>query len=76
MDESTQRFLDILERQNAAIAAYNAGKENALTSDPVRLQREAERREKWGQLRAREQPSKHPHRARNVFPYINLSGDQ
>jgi hypothetical protein len=73
VDKSTERFLQLMEAQNARIAAYNAEHEHETTSDPVRLQREAERREKWGQLRAREHPSRHPTRARRVFPYIDVS---
>lgn len=75
MDNSTERFLDILERQNARIAAAaaNQAQQQEADTDQLRLQREAERREKWGTLRAREQPSKRPHRARNVFDYIDLS---
>lgn len=76
MDDSTEKFFAFLNKQNAAIAAKEA--EEALKKpepDPVRLQREAERRAKWGQLRAREQPSKRPHRGRSVFGYTNLSND-
>jgi len=75
MDESTERFLRLLNEQNTRIAAAAAEKEAEKKdlSDQLRLQRETERREKWGQLRAREHPGKRPHRANNVFPYIDLS---
>jgi hypothetical protein len=73
VDKSTERFLRLLNEQNARIAAYNAEQEQATTADPVRLQREQERREKWGTLRAREHPTRHPTRARRVSPYIDLS---
>jgi hypothetical protein len=75
MDKSTERFLRLVNEQNARIAAAKA-REAALDkdrTDTIRLQREKERREKWGQLRAREHPSKHPARARRVFPYIDTS---
>ena len=75
MDESTERFLRLVNEQNARIAAAKA-REVALEqdlTDHIRLQREKERREKWGQLRAREHPSRHPARARRVFPYIDVS---
>ncbi len=75
MDDSTERFLYLLNKQNVAIAAAQEKQKDALTSDPIRVQREAERRERWGQLRAREQPSKRPHRITNVFPHVDLSRD-
>lgn len=76
MDDSTERFLQLMEKQNVAIAAAEAEKErqrNVIGTDPIREQREQERREKWGQLRAREHPNLRPHRTRNVFPHIDLS---
>jgi hypothetical protein len=76
MDESTERFLALMEKQNATIAALAAEereRQAAIPPDQFRLQREQERREKWGQLRAREHPSRHPTRVRNIFPRIDLS---
>ena len=67
MDESTRRFLEEMNRRNAAIAARDAERARIVEPDKVRLQREAKRREKYGQLRAREKPSKRPHRARHLF---------
>jgi len=75
MDNSTERFIELLEAQNRRLAAQAAreAEQPEAKPDPIRLQREEERREKWGTLRAREQPSKRPHRARNVFDYVDLS---
>lgn len=73
MDESTAKFFAFLERQNAAIAAREASREVEL--DQVRLQREVERREKWGQLRAREKPSHRPRRTRTLYGHSDLSHD-
>lgn len=71
MDESTERFLRLMNEQNLRIAAQQAAAESQIPSDPIRLQRDKERRDKWGQLRAREKPSLRPTRARNVFPYVD-----
>lgn len=75
MARDTKKFLEILNRQNEAIAAREAAKVKAAEEavDPVREQREQERRDKWGQLRAREKPGNRPHRARSVFGYTNTS---
>lgn len=69
MDDKTKRYLELLERQNVSIAAYETEQKNKIETgeDAVRLQREAERREKWGQLRAREHPSRHPSRIYRTF---------
>lgn len=77
-DDSTENFLRLLNEQNIAIAARQAQEAEAqaqkqVGADPVRTQREAERREKWGELRARERPSKHPYRVRTIFGHIDLS---
>lgn len=70
-ETSTERFLRKLNEQNAAIAARQALLDAAIpTPDEIRLKREAERREKWGQLRAREHASRRPVRVRHVFPHI------
>lgn len=78
MNKDTEEFLEALNKQNQAIADREAEKEKAKEiakppPDLVRLQREQERREKWGQLRAREQPNKRPHRVRRLFPFSNPS---
>jgi hypothetical protein len=68
MGKDTERFLRMLNEQNARIAALNEERATLVPeTDPVRLQREAERREKYGQLRAREQPSKRPRRVDQMF---------
>lgn len=67
-------FLRLLNEENAAIATEESVKESKKPKpDLVRHQREEERREKWGSLRAREQPSKRPRQARNVVPHVDLS---
>lgn len=75
MKESTENFLRILNEQNARIAAREADKtpEPELDVDPIREQRQQERRDKWGQLRAREKSGKRPHKARSVFPRVDPS---
>jgi hypothetical protein len=74
MEESTAKFFAFIEKQNAAIAAEAVRKE-ALKPEPdhIRLERERERREKWGAQRAREQPTKRVRRTRSVFGYTDLS---
>lgn len=69
--KSTERFLELLEKQNAAIAVRKAKEAAGVGEDPIRLQREEERRDKFGQLRAREKPSRRQHRVRHIFghPY-------
>lgn len=74
MDERTANFLRIVNEQNTSIAAREAQLEaEKVQPDLIRLQREKERREKWGALRAREQPSKRPHRVRRLFGFTDLS---
>jgi hypothetical protein len=66
---SATDFLARLNEQNERIAARKAEEEKKAserTPDEVRLQRDQERRDKWGQLRAREHPSKRPMRARTI----------
>lgn len=57
MGKDTEAFLRTLNKQNEAIAAREKAKQESRESDldPVRIQRQKDRREKWGQLRAREQ---------------------
>lgn len=74
MKKSTARFLASMNAMNNSIAAREAEETQPKTDvDAVRLQRDAERRERLGTLRAREHPGKRPHRAYNVFGYIDLS---
>lgn len=74
--EDTERFLRLMNEQNERIAEREAqeeaAKQKALQGDPVRNQMMAEKREKWGILRAREHPSKRPITARHLFK-SNLS---
>lgn len=73
-ESSTERFLRLLNEQNARIAADMAAEEKAkLGVDPIREQRDAERREKFGTLRAREKSRSKTRRVRNVFGSIDLS---
>lgn len=75
MARDTARFFELLNQQNERIAARKAeekAEEERRGSDQFRLQRDAEKREKWGQLRAREHPSKRPHRSRHVFGSSHL----
>lgn len=53
--ESTASFLNWLNQQNAEIAAREAEKEppSGVGLDPIREQREDERRAKYGPMRAR-----------------------
>jgi hypothetical protein len=74
----TKRFLELIERQNQAIFDREEAKKKAahhVEPDLVRLQREKERREKYGTLRAREQPSKRPVRARRLFGFTDMSSN-
>jgi hypothetical protein len=68
---STEDFLRLLNEQNTAIAAREAELLKDIPVDPVRVQKDQERREKWGQLRAREHPSKRPKQAHSVFGYVD-----
>lgn len=70
---SVADFLRRMNEQNDRLAA-KAAEEAAppeIGEDPIRLQREAERREKWGTLRAREHTSKRPHQARTIWGYVD-----
>jgi hypothetical protein len=73
--EETKRFLEIINRQAEGVAAREAEKvqPQGVGLDPIREQRDQERREKLGELRAREKPGKRPHRARSVFPRVDPS---
>lgn len=65
-------FLRRMNEFNDRIAAKEA-KEVSPTGgeDPIRLQRMKERRERFGQLRAREHPSRRPRRViGNVFGHV------
>lgn len=71
--KDTQSFLDWMNELNDSIAARDkAGKEAG--QDPERLKRDAERRERLGQLRAREHPaSRRKQEKHNVFGHVDLS---
>lgn len=63
---SAADFLRLLNEQNERIAARKAREEEEARArglDQVRLQKDQERRERLGQLRAREHSSKRPRRA-------------
>lgn len=67
---SAARFLRLMNEQNDRIAARKAEEEaekQMRGEDQVREQRMQERRERLGQLRAREHSSKRPMRARHLF---------
>lgn len=67
-------FLKFLNEQNERIVARLAEeKAQKPGEDPVRLQRDQERREKWGTLRAREHPGRRPHRVHSLFGYMNMN---
>lgn len=65
-----EEYLQLLNEANARIAARTEEKEASV--DQVRLQRDQARREKWGQLRAREHPNKRPKEVRPVFGHVSL----
>lgn len=71
---SAADFLRRMNEQNEAIIARRKAEEEAAKPAPdlVRQQRDAERRERLGQLRAREHPSKRPLRARHAFGTSHL----
>lgn len=70
MARDTAAFLRAMNERNAVIAAREAKPPEV---DQIRIDREQERREKWGPLRAREHPSrrKNTGQVRSVFPYVN-----
>jgi hypothetical protein len=74
--ESTEKFFRIMNEANARIAtqeAEEASKQPAgVGVDQVRLQKDAERREKMGQLRARPKTKKKTHHVHNVFGHVNV----
>jgi hypothetical protein len=67
----TENFLRLLNESNARIAAMEAERQAVKGLDEVRLQREQERREKWGQLRAREHQRSRHYQVNNVFGHNN-----
>lgn len=80
MDKDTESFLHMLNKQNESIAAREAKKEaekeaRKVPPDLIRLERDQERREKWGQLRAREQSNRRPRRSRRLFGFVDLSSN-
>jgi len=79
MDKDTEAFLRTLNKQNEGIAAREAKKEVRASEpnlDPIRIQREKDRREKWGQLRAREQPGNKSRRSSRSSDYVPLTSSQ
>lgn len=73
--KETSDFLRLMNQRNEAIASRETEEaaESSVGMDPVRLQREAERRERLGTLRANVHPSKKGRSVRNVFGYTDLS---
>lgn len=72
---STSNFLRLLNEANARIAAHEAEQaalRKKVEPDPIRLQRDAERRERFGQLRARPKPKKKTHKVHNVFGHVHV----
>jgi hypothetical protein len=65
MDKDTEEYLRILNKQNEMIAATE--KKEDIQPDSIRVQRDQERREKWGQLRAREKRGKRPNRVEKFY---------
>lgn len=63
----------VFDQLTAARAAMDVNDDIKLEAgvDPIRVQREAKRREELGQLRAREHSGKRPHGARSAFGYVN-----
>lgn len=57
---STEKFLRLMEEQNVRVARVEAmrSKQEPVDIDSTRLQRDEERREKYGQLRAEPRPGK------------------
>lgn len=57
---STENFLRLMEAQNVRVARLEAmrSKQEPGDVDSTRLQRDEERREKYGQLRAQPRPGK------------------
>lgn len=71
--KDTAAFLQWMNERNNRIAAQepevSAPKEDV---DPVRIQRDVERRERLGQLRARVHPRKHTQTVYPVFGHVDL----
>lgn len=74
MKESTARFLASMNAMNNRIAEQEAAESTPKADiDQFQLKRDAERREKQGQLRAREHPRSRPKHAHPVFGHIDLT---
>ena len=73
-ERDTLKFLELMNNANEAIVAREEGKKKLATvgEDPIRAQRDAERR-KDGPLRARERQGKRVSRVRSVFGFVDLS---
>lgn len=72
--KNTDEFLRLMNETNDVIAARASEAKIAsqVGVDPIREQREADRREKFGQLRARPRPKKKTQHARSAFGGIWL----
>lgn len=71
-ETSTELFLRLMNERNNRIAA-DEPEVLPPSLDPIREQRQADRREKLGQLRARTHSGKRPQRVRSILPHIDLS---
>lgn len=78
MARDTEKFLRLMNQANDEIAerlakeAEEEAQQKNLRGDPVRLAADAARREKWGQLRAREHLRSRPTRSRHAFGVVNM----
>lgn len=75
MKETTARFLASMNAMNNRIAEQEAAESAPKVDiDQFQLKRDAERREKQGQLRAREHPRSRPIKSLgSVFGYVDLT---
>jgi hypothetical protein len=73
-ETSGERFLRWLNEQNAIVAKQAHDAQTQIPKvDEIREQRQEERREKLGQLRARTHSGSRPKHSKNVFGYIDVS---
>lgn len=74
MTRDTDEFLRVLNAQNDRLAAMKTEEQAPVHGvDEMRLQRNQERREKWGKLRARPRPSRRPRRARSRWDTVDIN---
>lgn len=73
MKKNTAHFLATMNAMNNRIAEEAAKPAPKADIDQFQLKRDAERREKQGQLRAREHPRSRPKNAHPVFGHVDLT---